>query len=156
MDKIGEIIGDICKIVLPIKEEFYLGNPSSDTAICTLGSIRLLSEMKDSEILGTVAIIGRLFSENKGIDAMVRFVNNQNQNIRRIIICGKEVWGHKAGHSLIQLHEKGVDQNKRIIGSSSPDPYLTVTESEIEYFQKKIQLVNLIGETRLDKILTRV
>ena len=156
MDKLGEIIGDICKIVLPIKEEFYLGNPYSDTAVCTLGSISLLKEMKDSGILSDdVAIIGRLFSENKGIDAMVRFVN-QNQNVRRIILCGKEVWGHKAGHSLIHLHEKGVDQNNRIVDSSSPDPHLTITESEIEYFQKNIQLVNLIGETRLDRILTRI
>ena len=154
MDKLGEIIGDICKVVLPIKEDLYLGNPDSDTAICTLGSINLLKELKESGILKDVAIIGRLFSENKGIDAMIRFVN-QNHNIRKIIICGKDVWGHKTGHSLIQLHENGVDHNKRIIGSTSPDPYLTVSESEIKYFQN-VELVNMIGETRLDELSARV
>lgn len=155
MDKLGDIIGEICKIVLPIHEEFYLGNTESDTAVCTLGSISLLKDMKKSGILQNVAIIGRLFSENKGIDAIVRFVN-QNHNIRTIIICGKDVWGHKAGHSLVQLHENGIDNNNRIIGSSSPEPYLSVTKSDIQYFQGKINLVNLIGETRLDNILRRV
>ena len=155
MDKLGEIIGDICKIVLPIREEFYLGNTASDTAVCTLGSISLLKDLRDHGMLHDVAIIGRLFSENKGIDALVRFVN-QNQNIKRIIICGKEVWGHKAGHSLVQLHENGVDENRRIVGSSSPDPYLSVTRSEIEYFQNEITLVNLTGETRPDRIFARI
>ena len=155
MDKLGDIIGEICKVVLPIHEEFYLGNTESDTAVCTLGSISLLKDMKESGMLQDVAIIGRLFSENKGIDAIVRFVN-QNHNIRTIIICGKEVWGHKAGHSLVHLHENGIDKNNRIIGSSSPEPYLSVTKSDIRYFQSKINLVNLIGETRLDNILRRV
>jgi tetrahydromethanopterin S-methyltransferase subunit A len=155
MDKLGEIIGDICKIVLPIREDFYLGNPASDTAVCTLGSISLLKDLRYRGMLQNVAIIGRLFSENKGIDALVRFVN-QNHNIRKIVICGKEVWGHKAGHSLIQLHEHGVDENRRIVGSLSPDPYLSVTNSEIEYFQNNIRLVNLTGETRLDRISARI
>ena len=155
MDKLGELIGDICKVVLPIKEEFYLGNSKSDTAVCTLGSINLLKEIKESKILHDVAIIGRLFSENKGIDAIVRFVK-KNQNVRKIIICGKDVWGHKSGHSLIMLHENGIDETGRIIGSRSPDPYLSVTRNEIEYFQKNIQLVNLIGETNLDRIFARI
>lgn len=155
MDKIGDIIGDICKAVLPIREEFYLGNPKSDTAVCTLSSINLLKNIRESGILQDVAIVGRLFSENKGIDALVRFVNC-NQNVRKIIICGKEVWGHKAGHSLICLHENGIDNNGRIIGSQSPDPYLSVTKSEIGYLQKKIELVNLVGETRLDRISARI
>jgi tetrahydromethanopterin S-methyltransferase subunit A len=154
MDKIDEIIGDICKAVLPIREEFYLGNPKSDTAVCTLGSISLLKDLRESGILQDVAIIGRLFSENKGIDALVRFVNC-NHNIRKIIICGKEVWGHKAGHSLVCLHENGIDNSRRIVGSQSPDPYLSVTESEVGHFQK-IELVNLVGETRLDRILARI
>ena len=155
MDKLGEIIGDICKAVLPIKEEFYLGNPKFDTAVCTLGSIGLLRDMKESGVLQRVAIIGRLFSENKGIDAIIRFVN-QNQNITKIIICGKEVWGHKAGDSLVQLHKNGIDQDRRIVGSVSPDPYISVSKHEIKYFQEEIELINMIGEIRMDKILAKV
>ncbi|MFB5634069.1 MAG: tetrahydromethanopterin S-methyltransferase subunit A, partial [Candidatus Nitrosomaritimum aestuariumsis] len=69
-----------------------------------------------------------------------------------IIVCGKEVWGHKAGHSLFQLHQNGIDNKNRIIGSKSPDPILTAKHSEIKYFQKEIKLINLIGETSLKKI----
>lgn len=155
MNNLGNIIGEICKAVLPINEEFYVGNPNSDTAICTLGSINLLKEMKNSNILHNVAIVGRLLSENKGIDSIIRYAN-QNKNVKRIIICGKEVWGHKTGHSLIKLHENGIDENKRIVGSSSPDPFLSVSKSEIEYFQKEIRLLNLIGNTNIKEILIKI
>lgn len=152
MNKLAEAIGEVCKIVFPIKEEFYLGNPKSDTAICTLGSLDLLKSLNNSEILFKTGIVGRLLSENKGIDQIIRYVN-QNKNFKKIIICGKEVWGHKAGHSLIQLHQNGMDSQKRIIGSASPDPILTVNESEVKYFQKEIILINLIDESSPEKII---
>ena len=155
MSKLEDIIGDICKTILPIKEEVYTGNPNSDTAICTLGSIDLLKELKNSDIINKVAIIGRLFSENKGIDSIIHYVN-QHHNIKRIVLCGKDVWGHKTGHSLIKLHENGINNEKRIVGSISPKPFLCVTESEIEYFQNNIELVNLIGEISLDKISMKI
>ena len=122
MNSLGNIIGEICKVVLPIKQEFYSGNPNSQTAICTLASISLLDDLKDSGILSQVAIIGRLFSENKGIDSMIQYVY-ENKNIKRIILCGKEVWGHKSGHSLLQLHKNGIDENSRIINSVIPESF---------------------------------
>ena len=151
MNKIAETIGEICKIVLPIHEEFFFGNPNSKTAICTLASLNLLKSMKNSDILENVEIVGRLLSENKGIDEIIRYVYRK-KNIKKIIICGHEVWGHKAGHSLIQLHKNGTDNNSKIIGSKSPNPVLSVKKSEINYFQKEIKLVNLIGETNPEKI----
>ena len=151
MNSLGNIIGEICKVVLPIKQEFYIGNPNSEIAICTLASISLLDDLKDSELLSKVAIIGRLFSENKGIDSMIQYVY-ENKNIKKIILCGKEVWGHKSGHSLLQLYKNGIDENSRIINSVSPDPYLTVSKDMIEYFQKNITIVDLINETSLEII----
>ena len=71
-------------------------------------------------------------------------------------MCGKEVWGHKSGHSLFELHKNGVDDNNRIINSTSPDPFLTVSESEIKYFQKEITLVNLIDETNMKLIINQI
>ena len=68
----------------------------------------------------------------------------------------KEVWGHKSGHSLFQLHQFGVDKNDRIINSTSPEPILTVSNSEIKYFQKEITLVNLIDETNLQLIINKI
>ncbi len=155
MNSLGNMIGELCKVVLPIPEESYLGNPDSIIAVCTLSSLDLLKEMSNSDILSNVSIIGRLLSENKGIDAIIRHVN-QNKKIKTIIVCGKEVWGHKAGHSLFKLYNNGIDNNKRIIDSNSPDPYLTVTKSQIDYFRNEINLVNMINETNFNKIKQKI
>jgi tetrahydromethanopterin S-methyltransferase subunit A len=154
VNAIGEAIGDLCKLILPINEEYYLGNPNSAIAVCTLSSINLLKNFANSEILNKISIVGRLLSENKGIDSIIKYVN-KNPQINTIIVCGKEVWGHKSGHSLFELHKNGIDQNNRIINSTSPDPYLTVSELEIKHFQDKINLVNLINETKFELILEK-
>ena len=155
MNKLGTTIGKICEALLPIPEEFYIGNYNSSICICTLSSIKLLKEIKNSKIIDNVAIVGRLFTENKGIDSIIKYVN-QNKKIKTIIVCGKDVWGHKSGHSLFKLHKNGIDDNKRIINSTSPDPFLTVSESEIKYFQKQITLVNLINETNIELINNKI
>jgi tetrahydromethanopterin S-methyltransferase subunit A len=155
LNKVSETIGKICEIFLPIPEEFYIGNLNSSVSICTLSSIKLLKEIKNSKIIDNVAIVGRLFTENKGIDSIIKHVN-QNKKIKTIVVCGKEVWGHKSGHSLFQLHKYGIDDNNKIINSTSPDPFLTVSELEIKYFQKEITLLNLIGETNIESIINKI
>ena len=124
-------------------------------AYVTLSNIKLLKEIKNSKIIDNVATVGRLFTENKGIDSIIKYVN-QNKKIKTIIVCGKDVWGHKSGHSLFELHKNGIDDNNRIINSTSPDPFLTVSESEIKYFQKQITLVNLINETNIELINNKI
>ena len=54
------------------------------------------------------------------------------------------------------MHENGIDENNRIINSISPDPFLTVSKSEIQYFQKEIILVNLIDETNIELIVNKI
>jgi len=49
MNAIGEAIGEFCKAILPINEEFYLGSSNSSVAICTLSSIDLLKSFGNSE-----------------------------------------------------------------------------------------------------------
>lgn len=155
MNKLSDAIGKLCEVLLPIPEEFYIGNANSSICVCTLSSIKLLKELQNSQIFENVAIAGRLFTENKGIDSIIKYVN-QNKKIKTIIVCGKEVWGHKSGHSLFQLHQNGVDKNNRIINSTSPEPILTVSNSQIQYFQKEIILVNLINETNLQLIIEKI
>ncbi|PIW33301.1 MAG: tetrahydromethanopterin S-methyltransferase subunit A [Nitrosopumilales archaeon CG15_BIG_FIL_POST_REV_8_21_14_020_37_12] len=155
MNDIGNIIGTLCKIILPIPEESYIGNNSSSIAICTLSSIDLLKNIANSEILNHIYIVGRLFSENKGIDSIIKYVN-KNKNIKTIIVCGKEVWGHKAGHSLFALHKNGIDDKGKIIGSTSPEPLLGVTQDEIHYFQKEVVLVDMINETNIEAIKQKI
>jgi tetrahydromethanopterin S-methyltransferase subunit A len=155
MNSLGNMIGELCKVILPIPEEKYQGDQNSAIAVCTLSSLDLLKKMANSDILQEISIVGRLLSENKGIDALIRHVN-QNNKIKTIIVCGKEVWGHKAGHSLVQLYKNGIDDNKRIIDSSSPDPILTVSKSQVNYFRKKINLVNMINETNFNIIKQKI
>ena len=155
MNKLSDAIGKICEVLLPIPEEFYVGNTNSSICVCTLSSIKLLKEIKNSKIFENVAIAGRLFTENKGIDSMIKHVN-ETKKINTIIVCGKEVWSHKSGHSLFELHKNGIDNDKRIINSTSPEPFLTVSNSEIQYFQKEITLVNLINETNIESIIKTI
>lgn len=151
MNIVENIAGEICKIVLPIKEEIFFGNSKSSVAVCTLSSIKLLKEISNSSIITQIALAGRLLSENKGIDSLVKHVISKN-NIKAILICGKDTIGHRSGHSLLKLHENGIDSNGRIIGSSSPDPVLTITKSQTQTFQKQITLINKINETNISKI----
>ena len=151
----GELAGIVCKKIFPIPEEKFAGNHSSNVAICTLSSIELLKEISQSNMMEKIAIAGRLLSENKGIDEMVRFVNH-NPRLDTIIVCGKEVVGHRTGHALFCLHKFGTDQNNRIINSISPDPVLSVTKKEIIQFQNQVKLIDKIGETHLSNIIPMI
>lgn len=151
MNLIENLAGEICKIILPINEEMFFGNPRSSLAICTLSSMNLLKEITNSNLLSKIALVGRLFSENKGIDSLVRYVIS-NKNLETILLCGKDTPGHRPGHSLLNLYKNGVNNQGRIIGSSSPDPILTITKSEVLKFQNQVKLIDEIGETSISKI----
>ena len=146
MNGIEYVLGEACKILLPIPEEVYRGSDGSPVAVCTLSSISLLKEIASSETLGRVAIAGRLLSENRGIDAMIRFVVS-SPNVRTVVVCGREVRGHRAGHSLLALYRNGADGAGRIVGSSSPDPVLQTPHAEIERFRRQVTIVDRIGQT---------
>lgn len=150
MNGLEIIAGKICEIILPIKEEYCLGNHDSNMAICTLSSTDLLKDIANSEIIHNIALVGRLFTENNGIDSLIRFSNKHK--IKKIILCGKEVWGHKAGHALLALHKNGIDDYGRIINSISPKPFVTISKDEVDYFQNNTVIINKIGETSLDII----
>ncbi len=96
-----------------------------------------------------------LFSENKGIDSIIRHVNS-NSNVKIIIICGKEGRGHKPGSSLIALYKNGVDGDGRIINSHSPDPFLNVSKTEVKKFQSRVRIINKIGITNFEEISSLV
>jgi tetrahydromethanopterin S-methyltransferase subunit A len=151
MNLIENLAGEICKIILPINEEVFFGNPKSPLAVCTLSSMNLLKEIANSNLLSKIALVGRLFSENKGVDSLVRYVIS-NKNLETILLCGKDTPGHRPGHSLLNLYKNGVDNQGRIIGSSSPDPILTITKSEILKFQNQVKIIDKIDETSISKI----
>lgn len=159
MNMLGEMLGEICKIVLPIPQESYRGNSESSVAVCTLSDINLLQELAIiPDVLQHVNIIGRLLSENKGIDAMLKFLY-ENPCVRTIIICGVDTQGHRAGHSLFCLHEYGISNNianniqNKILNSHSPDPYLYATFEQIKHFCQNVSIIDMTGISDRAKII---
>jgi len=146
-----DIFGKLCQILLPISDELYYGNVKSSVAICTLSSMNLLKQIANSNLMQKIYVAGRLLSENKGVDSLVRHVL-VNKSIKTILICGREVEGHKSGHSLIALYKNGLNDNHRIISSSSPNPLLTITQFEVTKFQSQVEIIDKIGETNFLKL----
>ena len=151
MNVLGNLIGEICKTLIPIPEEVYFGNHESSISICTLSSINLLKKISDSNLMNKVAVVGRLLSENKGIDSIIKNVIS-NENIKIIILCGKEVSGHKAGTSLLGLHKNGIKNDGRIIESKSPEPILMVSKTDVDKFRNQVKIIDKIGTTNFSEI----
>ena len=150
--KLEDGAGKLCKVLLPIKQEYYLGSGKL-TAICTLSSFDLLDMISRSSLMDRVLIAGRLLSENKGIDAIISFTVNHPE-LNRIILCGKEVKGHRAGQALLALARNGVDTSGRIIGATGPNPILTRSAKDVEIFRRQVQIIDLIWTVDIDKIAT--
>ncbi len=144
-------IGEICKYLLPIKHEHFVGK-GSRIAICTLSSIRLLTEISnDTKLMNNLAIVGRLLSENKGIDDIINYCI-VHKELEHLIICGKDSRGHRAGDSLIALSKNGMTKEGIIIESKSPRPQLRSSYQEVEIFRERVTVHNLIEETDLNHI----
>lgn len=148
--KLEDGAGKLCKVLLPIKQEYYLGSGKL-TAICTLSSFDLLGMISRSSLMDRVLIAGRLLSENKGIDAIISFTVNHPE-LNRIILCGKEVKGHRAGQALLALARNGVDASGRIISATGPNPILNQSAKDVEIFRRQVQIIDLIWTVDMDKI----
>lgn len=87
MKRLEDAAGNLCKALLPIKHEYYLGAGIA-VAICTLSSIDLLETISRSSLMNKVLIACRLLSENKGIDAMIAFAM-KHPELKLIPVCGR-------------------------------------------------------------------
>lgn len=148
--KFDDVAGKICEAVIPVKHESFAGK-GSKVAICTLGSIGLLEEISRSDMMGRVAIAGRLLSENKGIDAIIQYALS-HPDLERIVLCGKEVKGHLPGQALIALYRNGVDQQGRIIGAAGPYPTVQSTSEQVNLFRKQVKITDMTGVTDISAI----
>jgi tetrahydromethanopterin S-methyltransferase subunit A len=149
---VENVAGRLCKKLLPINQEYYLGK-GIDTAICTLSDIDLLKKIFQSNLMNDIAICGRLLTENIGIDMIINFTS-ENPKIRCIVVCGKEVSGHRAGQALLAVARNGVDQSGRIIGAIGPHPILKSSPQTIERFRKEVTILDMIGTISIDSIAT--
>ncbi len=153
--RFNDIAGKICEILIPINLSIIEGH-GERISICTLSDLSLLRKLATNfEVLSKIKILGRLLSENKGIDSIIRFTT-RNPSLRYIIICGKDTKGHYPGDSLKSLSKYGVDNNNRIIGSISPNPVLLSNISEIEHFRNQVKIIDMIGENNTNIILQKL
>lgn len=125
-------------------------------AICTLMDDSLKSSI--AQVAGLeVAIVGTLATENLGIERVIHNVL-ANPNIRFLILCGvdsQRTVGHWPGQSFLALAEKGLDDRGRILGAQGRRPVVkNITKTAVEHFRRTVEVVDLIGQTDLPKIIT--
>jgi tetrahydromethanopterin S-methyltransferase subunit A len=150
MKRLDNAAGRLCKVLLPIRHEYYLGAGKA-VAICTLSSIDLLQTIGKSDLINRILIAGRLLSENKGIDAIIDFTV-KHPSLNRIIVCGKEVRGHRAGQALLALASNGMDSSGRIIGAVGPNPIVTLPLQDVDIFRHQVEINDMIGTVDIGKI----
>src|SRR5919108_628996 len=156
-EKLENVAGMLCEALVPIKHEYYLGGGES-VAVCTLSSMRLLQTIaRTKNVMNKILIVGRLLSENKGIDTMIKFTLN-HPKLRYIIVCGNDVKGHQSGQALLSLHRNGATGEGRIIGAAGPRPFLTSLQADIELFRKQVMICDLLKcedlETVREKLIS--
>ncbi|MFL6492848.1 MAG: tetrahydromethanopterin S-methyltransferase subunit A [Nitrososphaera sp.] len=150
MKRLDNAAGRLCKALLPIKHEYYLGAGKA-VAVCTLSSIDLLQTISKSDLIDRILIAGRLLSENKGIDTIIDFTV-KHPSLNQIIVCGKEVRGHRAGQALLALASNGMDSSGRIIGAVGPNPIVTLPLEDVDIFRHQVEINDMIGTVDIGKI----
>jgi tetrahydromethanopterin S-methyltransferase subunit A len=153
---LARFAGKVCEVLLPIKHDIFFGNESSSVAVCTLSSMDLLEQIARSNIMNNIALAARLFSENKGIEKLIKYVL-EHSNIKHIVLCGKDTKGHLPGQALLALYKNGIDDNGRIIGALGKDPMLEdLPKNNVEEFRRRANMIDLIGVKDINEIFSKV
>ena len=98
------------------------------------------------------ALSGTLQTENIGLEKVICNVV-ANPNIRYLVVCGPESPGHRVGETIMALMGNGIDERKRIIGTSAQTPYLfNIPLEAIERFRRQLTVIDLIDEGRPEVI----
>lgn len=134
----------------PPEEGRYLrGNDFSPVAVaiilnCDADKIpSSLEALVRAGIESGAVLSGTVQTENIGFEKMVCNIV-ANPNIRYLIVGGPESEGHLTGEALKALVIEGVDEKKRIMGTSAPHPFLYNLPMElIERFRKQVSLIDL-------------
>ena len=136
----------------PHPGEYIVGNPTGSVAICSLSS-RELPPKLIAAAGPDLAIAGRCDTENIGIEKVVLNLL-ANSHLRWLVLCGVDAQGHRAADAFLQLKERGVDGNMRVLESASWRPVLkNLTLIDVARFREQIELVNMVGVTNVSKIV---
>lgn len=121
----------------PVKGDYVTGKPESRIAVVTLAS--------HLDACPEAAIWGSSKTENLGVEKIIVNIIS-NSNIRYVLVCGTESRGHLAGHSLLAIHENGIDEQSRIKASKGAIPFIeNISKTAVERFQQQVKLINRIG-----------
>jgi len=120
----------------PVRGDYLVGDAESSVAVVTLAS-RIFPRGS--------AICGPCKTENLGIEKIVANIIS-NCNIRFVIICGSESRGHLPGQTILALHENGIDDGGRIIGSLGAIPFIqNLPREAIFRFQEQVRIIDHTG-----------
>ena len=100
-----------------------------------------------------VAIVGTVKTENMGMEKVITNII-ANPQIRFVIVCGREEFGHFPADAIISLVKNGVDAQMRIIGSRSAIPFLcNIPPAAVERFRQQIELLDLVHPKEVREIV---
>ena len=137
----------------PPEEGCYLrGNDHSPVVVIVILKWRReetppsIEQLVRAGIESGAALSGTLQTENVGLEKIICNVI-ANPNIRYSIVCGPESPGHSVGDAIKALYKNGLDENRRIIGTKSPAPFLfNIPKEWVDRFIKQTKLIDLVNE----------
>ena len=122
------------------KNNLYIGDPESNVGVATLWTKKeLIGETLDKSKYN---LVGQLYSK-KGINYIIRNIL-ANPTTRTIIVCGSDLSG--SGQALVNLIEKGIDAENKIIGVSDAYIEKEIPAEAIEAFRKNVKVIDLREE----------
>ena len=137
----------------PLPGAYRVGDPSAAVAICTLTDSGLMEELAP---LPGVAIVGRVFTANLGIERIVLNLTAR-PNIRFLLLCGPDSPLFRPGQTLLALARNGLTPERRIIDAEGYLPVLAPqAASHAERFREHVEVVDRIGETDPARIASAV
>ena len=145
----------------PPEEGCYLrGNDYSPVAVLVILKYERektppgIEQLVRTGVESGAALAGTLQTENLGLEKVICNLV-ANPNIRYLVVCGPESPGHHVGETILALVKNGLDEHKRIIGTTAPTPYLfNVPLESVERFRNQITVIDLINEGS-DEVLRR-
>jgi tetrahydromethanopterin S-methyltransferase subunit A len=131
---------------------YAVGDRQAPVAVCTLTADDLVPR---AAALPGVAIAGRVYTANLGVEKIVRNVT-ANPRIRFLLLCGRDSPLFRPGQTLRALCANGVTPERRVVGAEGYLPVLGgVPLARLERFRRQVELVDCTGETDLAAIAAR-
>src|SRR3989344_4934984 len=128
------------------KNNLHIGDTESSVGVATLWTKREL--IADHIDKSKYNLVGQLYSK-KGINYLVRNILAK-PNIRHIVVCGSDLSG--SGQALINLVEKGLDEENKIIGVNDAFIEKEIGREYIEIFRKNVSVIDMREEQDPQKV----